>query len=299
MEERTFLTTVTPYYERPQSLKALLSWLKRTHEHEQLPVRYFIVCPYSMEQEKEHILLHFAEELQAQDKRFVFLFPRVGERYLFSIGEWHNYGIARADSKWVMKLDCDVVGSSSFFVSLCNMLKHNGDEARRKWFNVGFFNLLRSVTATYDAHAGNEAAQENILNMVNGQPEGCTLAPHYPVASQFVCTKEAYMSFGGCSRKFRGYGWEDYQQLYDLARWSNGGKRVFPFEKIAYNTVAVLCRDKISRTMSRELWEQDRRLCLFHRWHDTHNNPKDYKSHLPDNLQVLLDHVLKCERESV
>jgi len=114
----------------------------------------------------------------------------------------------------------------------------------------------------------------------------------WPAASNFICRRGDYLKLGGCDARFKGYGWEDYQQIYMLERHQQGQD---PLPGIlTARTVTQRCRDEISRRKAKELYDKDRMLCLIHRWHPSSLDPS-YKASMDHNRAVLLDWIL-CSR---
>src|SRR5207253_2177013 len=110
---------------------------------------------------------------------------------------------------------------------------------------------------------------------------------HEPAGSNFICRRSDYLKLGGCLETFRGYGWEDYQQLYMLEKHQQG-KDPLP-GRVTPDNVTARCRDEISRPKAKELHGRDRWLVLLHRWHGT--APNKTMEGMGRNRAILFDYV--------
>lgn len=94
---------------------------------------------------------------------------------------------------------------------------------------------------------------------------------------------------GGCLPAFRGWGWEDYQQIYMLEKhWL--GRDPFEGQSVHINNVTRLCRDQISRPKAAELFQRNPYLALMHH----HHEPAERNQRAMDRNKVLLyDYIAK------
>lgn len=197
-----------------------------------------------------------------------------------SIGHYHNLGAAAAETEWIMKLDIDTVPHVRFFRELLPVLRTAGEQ---EWFNAGMIYLSRPATNGLKLPVSGEA-----YSAIMAAPRSHTSGNGYfPQASNFICRRHNYLSLGGCLEGFKGYGWEDYQQLYMLEKHQQG-KDPLP-GLLTLDNVTNRCRDEISRKKAKQLWERNRWLVLLHRWHQTGS----YKTResMARNRELLFNYV--------
>lgn len=268
------LTTITPYWGRPDALAPWIIALKAASR------------PWV-----KHIVIFVGENPPGYWSGFTDSTNITGhlrtEKPEMSIGYYHNLGARYADSEWIMKLDIDVIPHVDFFDALRPRL----ETARPKdWFCVGMFHLNQTATRLMvtPPHLPLNAEKYRLLcDNIRGFSE-----QHHktlPVGTQFVCRRDEYLFLGGCDDKFRHYGWEDYQQIYMLEQARLGAN---PLEgPVTIMNVTQRCRDEISRARAAELFRSDNRLALVHRWHPRGSpNPK-YLSYLNENKRVLYEYI--------
>lgn len=200
----------------------------------------------------------------------------------FSIGHYHNLGAMAADTEWIMKLDVDVVPNVRYFRQLVQLLR---TAREREWFNGGMVYLSRAATNRLTFPVS-EQAYSGIMAVPRAYTSG---NGHEPAGSNFVCRRSEYLKLGGCLAAFRGYGWEDYQQLYMLEKFRRG-QDPLPGH-ITPENVTNRCRDEISRPKAKELHGRDRWLVLLHRWHLTASNKT--QEAMGRNRSILFDYVEK------
>jgi predicted glycosyltransferase involved in capsule biosynthesis len=197
------------------------------------------------------------------------------------IGHWHNIGARMASSEWIMKLDVDTLPNPRYFKELLPLLAF---AKPREWFNGGMIYLnpkASSLLATKDL-------TERSYMEITENPGFYSSASYLrPAGTNFICRRQEYLDLGGCDERFRGYGWEDYQQIYMLERHQRGANPLPG--RVDLKNVTWRCRDEISRAKAWELFQKNRWLCLLHRWHP--RGP--YRSAMADNRTVLLDHIHK------
>lgn len=271
------LTTITPYWNRREQLLRLIKCLEGAAHPE--------VC---------HIIYIVGDEpLMLNPTRFPnFRFMRDNEWKNQSIGHYHNLGAAAAKTEWVMKLDVDALPNVEFFSALVEKLKA---AKQKEWFNVGMFYVKENYSTMYLSQDQLPLRMIRYFEVLQNKMRMCSGIGGYnlPAASNFVCRREDYLTLGGCLPAFKGYGWEDYQQLYMLERhWL--GMDPLP-GVICRDNVTRRCRDEISRRKAHELWKSDTRLSLLHYWHKSSTNPL-YRSASTQNRLTLLDYVLKSRQ---
>jgi len=262
------ITTITPYWDRPEMLKV---WLEAIRG--------------ATTSEVEHILFFVGDDAPVISNpppglRIV-KFPR-GKT--FSIGHCHNMGARLANTEWIMKLDVDTLPSLMFFRELKAVME---DAGPREWFNCGMLYFKQVFThslLTLDRVPIGPAFQHMVCqNMRAYSANGY----HLPAATNFICRTQDYLDLGGCDKRFHGYGWEDYQQIYMLERYQQA-KDPLP-GLVSLDNVTRRCRDEISRRKAKELFDRNETFCLFHRWHK--NVVKD-RTLIDKNRRVLYENVI-------
>lgn len=194
-----------------------------------------------------------------------------------SIGWFHNAGARIARTEWIMKLDLDAMVNPSYFENLFAVLS----QARpREWFNGGMIYINQTYSRAYlDDPVTPQGyqylmARRSAISQLGGRIGG----------SNFICRREDYLATGGCDPRFRGWGWEDYQQTFSLEvqfRDRLPWPEVPPVESIT-----AACRDMITRPKAEALLRESPWLCLLHHYHET--SPRN---HSLENRTVLWDCV--------
>ncbi len=275
------LTTVTPYWGRPEILRR---WLRSINQ------ATTVECKHVIQFIGEHVPNWFQEESLPNMIVVDYSDDVPGVR---SIGYYHDLGFSRTDTEWVMKLDSDCLVNPEYFKHLLPIL----DQAEpRQWFNGGMFYLNERQTLFYGSYLDRGLSWELYCQVMTNRPSFAAGSYLLPAATNFICRREEYLKLGGACPSFQGYGWEDYQQIYMLESnycQSDPLKGAF----VNRSTVTGLCRD-LSRRKARELWEQDEALCLLHHWHPVSLDPT-YRSSdkLTYNREVLLNYVLEQKRK--
>lgn len=258
------ITTVTPYRDRPEHLRAWLKALKNAHRPF---VRHLLIDPGTTigNKEKGYIESNYPVEIHQ---------PPDLEHGIMSIGHWHNWAAEKLiDGGWMMKLDVDCLPHTEFFDALSQYI----DQGQMNWFNIGFFRINREQSRRLS----------NIIDLNLYRELSAGLQPE---ASHFCIRLDKYLELGGCDSRFIGYGWEDYQQLYRMAEDEMGEDPLHGIVDI--HNVTTRCRDEISRPLCRRTWSDDNRLALLHKWHGSSLDPR-YKQHIQDNKKVLLNYILE------
>ncbi len=264
------LTTITPYWGRPE---ALLTWL--------VAIRNAYVP------EIHHILLFVGESVPTgliTNPNIKMIGCQVDKDHpRESIGFYHNMGAQLANTSWIMKLDIDAIPHAGYFKALLPVLRQAKE---REWFNGGMFYINKAASVQLQ-RVLDEKHYIQILHDI----KNCSSSRYMlPAATNFICRKADYLLLGGCDRGFKGYGWEDYQQIYMLERHFLG-RDPLP-GPITMGNVTIRCRDEISRPKAAELFVRNHKLALLHHWHPG-SNDKHYKADaiLDGNRVVLFDYI--------
>jgi hypothetical protein len=259
------LTTITPYWGRPEMLKGWVDALQLASVPEVRHIIFFIG-----EDPPEWFNACKAPVLAVQ----------CAEQPGKSIGHYHNEGAELAKTEWIMKLDIDTVPNVRYFRHLLPILQ-NAKE--REWFNGGMIYLSRSASNRLMI-----PVTESTYSSIMAVPRAYTASNgHEPAGSNFICRRSEYLKLGGCLETFRGYGWEDYQQLYMLERHQLGRDPLVGH--VTIDNVTSRCRDEISRPKAKELHGRDRWLVLLHRFHQPAGNKT--QDQMARNRAVLFDYV--------
>lgn len=202
-----------------------------------------------------------------------------------SIAHYHNLMIRSAETEWVMKLDVDCMTHQGFFKALCGVLARaeEGD-----WFNCGMLYVNQDVSQkvlvpermplTESACMGLVTAGKRVSSFLSGKLGG----------SNFICRKDDYLRSGGGDGRFRGWGWEDYQQMYML-ELGRLGRCPLP-GRVDITNVSNRCRDEICLPKIAELRIIDPSAVLLHKWHAAAKGT-DYRSYSAANKEVLLSYI--------
>jgi predicted glycosyltransferase involved in capsule biosynthesis len=265
------LTTITPYWNREEVLRLWLRNLRSvTH-----PLIHHLV--YFVDESPP---VWWKDEAPLNADAISSIAWKKNER---SIGYYHNLGAGEATSEWIMKLDVDAFPNSKYFEGLLAILQYT---VPKVWYNGGMFYLSKTHSGLLKVPLDAVAYVWVMRNR-----ETYSASPYLlPAATNFICRRREYLGLGGCSDRFKGYGWEDYQQIYMLEKYQNG-EDPLPGE-ITFKNVTNRCRDEISRPKAYELWRKNNMLCLLHRWHQVeHGADMNY------NRQVLLDYIQEHRHE--
>lgn len=240
------LTTITPYWGRPEMLQGWVRSIRGASLPEIMHLVYFVGAPPPD---------WWMEESRGLPLQSIYQPEPPGQ----SIGHYHNLGAARAQTEWIMKLDVDTVPNPDYFEVLLRVLASAGE---REWFNGGMLMLSRNTSIRLKLPLSSHEYQRIV-----SVPRLYTSATGwYPQGTNFICRKKEYLELGGCDERFRGYGWEDYQQIYMLERHASLAGLPLP-GFVNLGNVTQRCRDEISRRKAAELFQKDRALCLLHRFH--------------------------------
>ncbi len=270
----SILTTITPFWGRPEML---LGWVRCIRAASIPEVKHFI---YFVGERPPDWWATETGDLP------IVTFLR-SETDPLSIGHYHNIGIAAADSPWVMKMDIDTIPNIRFFSELLPVL---ASARPRQWFNSGMLYVSEASTKRYLA-TQRLPLTEFVYTQISSNSKAHSASTYIlPSATNFICRKNDYLNMGGCLEGFKGYGWEDYMQIYGLEKQYQG---TCPLRGVVtMESVTRFCRDQISRVKAEELWRRNNWLCLLHRFH--HPSKKvTYRSHdiFEHNRKILYDYV--------
>lgn len=261
------LTTVTPVWNRPK----MFNLWKQGMESATIP-------------EVNHLVVVADNTDPVPESNSKFGYIKAVPKGVHSLGKYHNLAANCLETKWIMKFDLDAIPSVDFFKNLIPVIE---EAKEREWFNCGMFFLNIRASAKYlesDRLPVTQAIREEIVRRIRIYGWKSEI----PDASNFICRREDYLSFGGCDKRFSGYGWEDYQQTYMLERRF---KKSDPLPgELTFQNVAGRCKSEICRRKARMLFDKDNSLCLFHRWHGIKKDGV-YKSRegMQANRKVLFD----------
>jgi hypothetical protein len=270
----SLLTTITPYWRRPDSLRV---WLAALRGASIVGVRHLIYFV------GEPIPVWFGTETAGLPIVAISCPEAPGA----SIGYYHNVGAKAASSDWIMKLDVDAIPNVRYFRELLNVLQ---TAREREWFNCGMVFMSPSATAQSLDLGRMPLSAETFTRITLNLRSHSQNSFARPEASNFCCRRTEYLQLGGSDPRFKQWGWEDYQQLYMLERhWRQCDPLPGPLD-IA--NVTQRCRDEIGRPKAAELFARNRWLCLLHRWHPTSPTP-GYKSlsQSQSNRQLVLEYI--------
>jgi len=277
------LTTITPYWGRPDTLAAWLEAVKHASIPGMKHIVFFIGEPIP-----DWVQLRYG-----MDTEFLFV-PKLEDKPGdLSIGHYHNLGAKLACTEWMMKLDVDTIPNMGYFRELRNVLR---TARATEWFNGGMMYISSTASAQFLSAAAMPLREETYKMIMADRRRYCESRFIGPAATNFICRTGTYLALGGCDSRFRGYGWEDYQQIYALELYQRG-KDPLP-GVITFENVHRRCCQEISRLKARALLVRNPMLCLFHRYHASSSTP-NYKTHevMHKNRQILLEHVLQSRKE--
>ena len=203
-----------------------------------------------------------------------------------SIGHYHNLGAKFVSTEWMMKLDVDAIPNTRYFKELLPLLKAADP---KEWFNGGMMYATQNASAVLLSANMMPLDASMYQMMMSNRKVYFSGTIDTPAATNFICRTKDYLALDGCDERFRGYGWEDYQQIYMLERhWLRRCPLPSP---VTFENVTQRCRE-ISRRKARELFERSPWLALLHHWHPKSSDPF-YRSQsvMQHNKQVLLEYI--------
>ncbi len=265
------LTTITPYWKRPEMLRVWLRALRGASIPEVTHLIYFVgerAPDWAREEVEGNTAFHF-QELPLHTPGH------------YSIGCYHNMGAVDASSEWMMKLDLDALPNVRYFRELLPLLS---TAEPKQWFNGGMIYMSRLACLRYLALSSMPVSEETYRFLM--KERSFRTGYMEPSASNFICRRRDYLDLGGCDWNFLGYGWEDYQQLFMLESHERGCNPL-PGPLDSHN-VTQRCRDEISRPKAKMLWQRNEWLCLLHHWH-----PKSAicPAKIASNRKILLEYI--------
>jgi predicted glycosyltransferase involved in capsule biosynthesis len=261
------LTTITPVWNR---LEALRVWVKALHAARTSLTHWTV----------NHLLFFVGEKAPAELAAYpdLWIIEAPGPTSV-SIGHWHNEGARLATSEWIMKLDVDTLPNPRYFEELLPLL---GRAAPREWFNGGMLYLNRKCSQLLETKALSERSYKEIVE----NPGFYSNSYLRPAGTNFICRRQDYLDLGGCDSRFKGYGWEDYFQIFELERYQLQ-RQPLP-GNVTLTNVTWRCRDEISRRKAWELLQKNYWLCLLHKWHP--RSPRSLEF-MTANRALLLERV--------
>lgn len=265
------LTTITPFWDRPETLGR---WLRSIQLCPDVGVHHILISPF--------VFPAWAiQRIQSWGRVEVLV---TDDPAPLSIGHYHNLGAKMAESEWIMKMDVDCLAHTQFFNGLVEVLQ---TAKSREWFNVGMHWMEKAGSA-------NELREDCLPITLNGFRNKVDRFARAGGAggSNFVCRRDDYLRLGGSVYGFRGWGWEDYQQVYMLEKYFLG-RDPLPGD-VTINNVTVRCRNEITKRRISDLLDRNEDLALMHVWHpDSKDTAYKSEEGVATNRQVLLDYVLK------
>jgi len=271
------LTTITPYWNRPEQLKI---WLQALRGAGNVNVQHLLIVRGTEE---------IPPDIMDVTNLRICKYQEGGNE---SIGHFHNIGAELADTEWIMKLDVDCLPHLHYFSSLIPILIA---AKRREWFNGGMLYVNEQFSKMH-LREDQRLDQATYNHIMSSRVSASASSYRHPAASNFICRRQDYLDLGGCPSEFKGYGWEDYAQLYMLERYQ---KQAEPLPgPVTLHNVTQRCRDEISRRKALELWHRDNNLCLLHRWHSGCTDV-GYKTEQHNNRHVLWRYITVKRQEPI
>jgi len=270
----SLLTTVTAFWKRPDMLRDWVRSIKGATNNELHHLIYFV---------GESPPDWWQEETEGANVTAMLRDEAPG----LSIGFYHNLGAQQANTEWIMKLDVDSLPHVRYFSELLPILKA---APVGEWFNGGMLYMNKLYSSTVLANSSLPITSEVYQKIMSQRRTYSASSYLLPAATNFICRREDYLILGGCDVWFRGYGWEDYQQIYMLER-NQLGKDPLPGSVTVIN-VTQRCRDEISRRKARQLWERNSWLCLIHKWHAS-SPDSAYHASMTQNRKLLFDYIVR------
>ncbi|MBK6949580.1 MAG: hypothetical protein IPH16_17205 [Haliscomenobacter sp.] len=200
---------------------------------------------------------------------------------VFTIGLAHNYGAKIAIGEYILKQDVDCIPYVSFYDKVLDFLNVLRPD-KRNWANIGVYYCNKYFSEKYLNRVVDfktfQLAKEND-DFKEEIKKAC--------GNCYLINREHYLSFGGCSGRFQGYGWEDYQVLYYLKMLSTPKFRLSEYK---IDSIVACCRDEIARPSNHATNELD--IVFLHKWHDPNINKDNYRNYLEVNRKALLELTL-------
>ena len=269
------ITTITAYWNRPEMLRSWVASIKGATFPGLRHLIYFVgeAPPSWWEAETS------GTSITAMVRE---------EKPGLSIAHYHNLGAQQANTEWIMKIDVDTLPHYAYFHELVPILTK---ALPKEWFNGGMFYMNKFHSSTLLSNRGNLPLSVANYQVVMRNARSYSASSYLlPAATNFVCRRETYLSLGGACPGFRGYGWEDYQQIFMLEAHQTGRNPLSKF-LVTMENVTRLCRDEISRRKARELYERNPLLCLIHKYHPG-SSDVTYRAHMEENRKILFDYVM-------
>ena len=197
---------------------------------------------------------------------------------MFQIGLAHNFGATIATGQYILKQDVDCLPYDGFYDQVLTFIADELTEPRA-WANVGVYYCNEWFSKTYLTGR----ITRDIYDLAKDAHKASC---NYASGNCFLANREDYLQIGGCSERFRGWGWEDCQVAYCLEKSYNPEFRLSAYE---LETIIDVCRDEITRPKNRATYQRD--IVFLHKWHDPRSDEARYKEFGEHNRKVLLDVV--------
>jgi hypothetical protein len=273
------LTTITPVWKRPEMLRG---WVRAIRGASIPEVKHFVY--FVGENPPEW----WTSEVQDAP---IIAFRRDEPGGSNSIGFYHNIGAISASSEWIMKLDIDTIPNVKLFSGLMPVIKV---AQPRQWFNCGMITIGKASSEVLLADDRLPLVPERYLHLLENRKIHACGGYKDPSATNFICRRNDYLNLGGCNDRFKGWGWEDYQQIYFLERYARGNDPLPGF--VDHSNVTQRCRDEIARPKAMELWRKNKFLCLLHRFHGPSSDPEYKNSENTEHNRSVLFEIIKAVR---
>lgn len=273
------LTVLTPYWQRPKMLPIWLAAMRGAMMRAAPEVRALVM--FVGESVPEWVLNEYG-----RDPMFHFIVME-DQPGVLSIGHYHNEGAKMAQSEWMMKLDIDTLPNVRYFQELLAVL---GTAKSREWFNGGMIYATLAMSHSLLSKDRMPLSEMDYSTVMANTRAYALPGKQTPQSTNFICRRQDYLKLGGCDPGFRGWGWEDYQQIYMLERWQLG---IDPLPaRVSLSSVTQACRDVISRPKAKQLLERSPWLCLIHHWHAKTGGAYRSQQTSAANRKVLYDYIM-------
>ena len=176
-----------------------------------------------------------------------------------SIGDCLNAGALDTNTKWMMKLDLDMVVHDGLWDAVTNLITSSSSD----WYNLGALYLSRTVSQRVGEAPMTKTRYSQITEAIATGRSGVVARRLGGI--QFVCPVLDYLAVGGTDPNFRGYGWEDYATVYNLNRLSANTR---PITHVTPATTCSVLRDELVEPMCNEVFIKDNRLAVLHYQHE-------------------------------
>lgn len=195
---------------------------------------------------------------------------------VFQIGVALNYGAKCTTADYILKQDVDCLPPPGFYDRVLMYIDELAHDPKA-WANVGVFYCNRWFSNKFL----NELVSEKTYLLAKHKSRFKERLKN-ACGNCYLVQRLHYLALGGCSERFIGWGWEDYQVAYFLE------KALHPhFELSSHElpTITAVCRDEIARPKNALTNARD--IVFLHRWHDPGENPPEYGAYIDHNRRIL------------